>query len=91
MLFAAIWCPSLPPPRNGQITFSGNGTAPFDYGTTATYSCDSTYVLASNGDPVRVCGSNGTFCDSVKVCGGDGTSTVGEWNGDSLVCTIEGR
>lgn len=86
-----IQCSSLSPLRNGQITFSENRNAPFVYGTTATYSCSSGYIIAKdNNEPVRICGRNGTTCDNVRVCNGDGTSTVGEWSGESLVCVIEG-
>ena len=90
-MFSVVHCSSIPPPQNGRIIFAGSGTAPFDYGTTAMYSCDSGYVLISDGDSGSGYGRNGITCDPVRVCGSDGTSTVGEWSGDSLACISEGN
>ena len=88
-IHVALQCSGLLPPQYGQIKFTGSGAVPFDYRTTATYSCDSGFILAiREGDSVSVCGSNGTACDPVRVCGG--TNAVGEWSGQSLVCTLEG-
>ena len=65
-------CPHIADPFNGQITFSSDRTAPFEFGTTATYSCDDNHVL-SVGDTVRTCVS-------------DGSSDVGVWSGSELFC-----
>ena len=55
--------------NNGQISYD---TFDFDYGTTATYSCDTGFGL-SGGDKER-------------VCGGNGSSPNGVWNGVTPHC-----
>ena len=57
-----------------MITYSIN-TEPYDYGTTATYQCDSGYELRG-GDTVRTCTDNGS-------------SPVGRWNGIGPACAGE--
>ena len=68
----AIACEDLPDPSNGEINFSLDKTAPFEFETTATYSCDPGFGI-SGGDPVR-------------TCGGDGSSPSGEWTGNASTC-----
>ncbi len=63
-------CPSLTAPMNGLITYATDTTSPFDYQTTATYSCDTGYGL-SGDDSARTCVSSGG---------------PGEWNGIELTC-----
>ena len=50
---------------NGAIVYASDTTAPYDFGTTATHSCNSEYSLV--GVEVRTCGS-------------DGSSITGEWD-----------
>lgn len=71
-LHAAIMCPDLPDPDNGDITFVTDVTATFDVLTTATYSCDPGFGL--NG---------GT---AVRTCNGDSTSPIGDWSGTAPTC-----
>ena len=59
-----------------MVTYSGDITEPFDYGTTATYQCDSGYEL--------------TWGDTVRTCTGDGSSAEGQWNRTALVCLGKG-
>ena len=61
-IFAAITvpangCPHIPDPENGNIDFVVDTTAPFEVGTTATYSCDQGFSL-DEGDIVRTCEEN---------------------------------
>ena len=50
---------------NGGIVYASDTSAPYDLGTTATYSCNSGYSLVG---------------DEVRTCGGDGSSTMGVWD-----------
>ena len=77
ILHSAIRCLDIPDPFDGQIEFEVDRTAPFDFGTEATYSCNVGFVL-SVGSPVR-------------TCGGDGSSNVGEWSGETLTCSREAQ
>ncbi|XP_064387965.1 uncharacterized protein LOC135336171 isoform X3 [Halichondria panicea] len=70
---SAITCSSLTPPINGMITYASDTTAPFDYQTTATYSCDSGLGLTS-GDVVRSCVFSRT------------SSIGGDWSGTAPTC-----
>ncbi len=73
LLFTAITCTSLIAPSNGDIDFVTDTTEPFDYQTTATYSCTTGYkLLLTAGDRVRICiGSN---------------AGPGEWSGAAPNC-----
>ncbi len=71
--FAAITCPSLVEPINAIITYTTDITAPFDYQTTATYSCTSGFGL-SRGDMSRTCIFSST------------SSSGGAWNGSAPTC-----
>ena len=64
-LFTAIECPSLVKLMNGDIVYASDTTAPYDFGTTATHSCNSGYSLVG---------------DEVRTCGGDGSSLTDEWD-----------
>ncbi len=69
--YSAITCPDLTPPTSGSITYAIDTTAPYNYQTTATYSCAAGYGL-SVGDTVRTCtGSN---------------LGPGQWNGAASAC-----
>ena len=56
-----------------MITYASDTTAPFDYQTTATYSCDSGLGLTS-GDVVRSCVFSRT------------SSIGGDWSGTAPTC-----
>ena len=66
-----IECPGLPNPPNGETTYSSDTSAPFDFGTAATYICDTGFGLSG---------------DSMRMCRGNGSSTTGEWSGVAPSC-----
>ena len=68
----AIVCDHLPDPVNGDISFYSDTTAPFDFGTNATYSCDSGFGLSGE--------------DTVRTCDGEGSSPNGDWDGTAPTC-----
>ena len=68
-------CPDIADPINGQIHFSSDNLAPFDFETFATYSCDPGYELSGGND--------------VRMCDGNSVSAVGSWNGTAPSCTRE--
>ena len=71
----AITCSvSLGSITNGQVTYSPDTTPPYDFGTVATFSCNTGFSLS---------------VDVVRTCGGDGSSQSGEWSGSSPVCVGE--
>lgn len=72
LLHAAIMCSDIADPENGQIDFSVDELAPFDFGTVATYSCDAGFGL-SGGDITR-------------TCDGDGTTPDGSFTGSAPTC-----
>ena len=50
---------------NGAIEYASDTTAPYDFGTTATHSCNSAYSLVGV---------------EIRTCGGNGSSITGEWD-----------
>ncbi len=68
---AAITCSILTDPSNGVITYTTDTTAPFDYQTTATYSCDAGFRL-SIGYTARSCVGS--------------TNGPGIWSGTAPTC-----
>ena len=66
-----IRCPALPTVKDAVVTYST--MSQYDYGTTATYQCDSGYELTGG--------------DTLRTCTGDGSSPVGQWSGAAPVCT----
>ncbi len=73
--FTAITCTSLSAPSNGDIVFATDTTEPFNYQTTAAYSCNTGYkLLLTVGDRVRICvGSNagpGEWIGAAPTCEG---------------------
>ncbi len=56
-----------------MTVYSGGGTEPFDYGTTATYECDPGYEMVS-GDSERTCTDNSDSPDD-------------QWSGTAAVCS----
>ncbi len=67
-----ITCSILEPIVNGMIGYSPDITAPFDYGTNATYSCNDGFFLEGS---------------EIINCDGDGSSVNGEWADDPPQCT----
>ncbi len=68
--YLALTCVDLPTPVNGAITFSS--LAPYEFGATASYSCNTGYGLGGG--------------DVTRSCGGDGSSTNGGWSGTPPTC-----
>ena len=66
-----IECPALADLTNGAVVYASDMTDPYDFGTTATYSCNSGYSLVG---------------DEVRTCGGDGSSITGEWDLSEPTC-----
>ena len=71
---SAVTCSSLGTFANGQIIYSTDTTAPYDYGTVATFTCNTEFSLSG---------------DSTRTCRGDGSSQIGVWSGSSPVCVGE--
>ncbi len=55
-----------------MIAYSPDTTSPFDFGTTATYSCNDGYFLEG---------------EQTRSCAGDGSSTMGTWDLTAPTCT----
>ena len=72
LIVSAISCSVLSSILNGVIEYSMDVTDPFDYGTTATYTCNDGFFLESNSE---------------RICGGDGSTVTGSWEGMTPVCT----
>ncbi len=70
-LLVAITCSSLSLPDNGTIVFSPATSEPYQFGTTATYSCNNNFGLSTN---------------EILTCGGDGSSPNGMWVGIVPTC-----
>lgn len=69
---AAITCPALVPPQNGQLIFTTDIISDHDFGTVATYLCDTGYAAVGG--------------DARRVCSGDGSNTNGTWTGVPPTC-----
>ncbi len=65
-----IVCSDLTDPYNGVITYTTDTIAPFDYQTSATYSCDGGFGLLG-GDLLRSCVGS--------------SSGPGEWSGTAPI------
>ena len=70
----AITCNALPLLTDGILVYSSSTPEPYEFGTTARYSCDIRYGLSAG--------------DGLLTCEGDGSSTNGTWRG--IVPTCEG-
>ena len=68
----AIICASLSSINNGAITYSPDISSPFNYGTTATHTCNEGFFLVG---------------DSTQTCDGDGSGVNGVWSGSAPVCS----
>ena len=78
--FSAITCSLLGTLANGMITYDPDTTPPFDFETTATYSCDTGYGLSPSGTSFRSClgspiggggqwtGRDSATCDRKELC-----------------------
>ena len=64
-------CANLSFPTNGAIVYSPDTTSPYDFGTKATYECDSGFGLIGM---------------ETRTCDGDDSSPIGEWTGMAAVC-----
>ena len=70
-LKSAITCTSLSQINNGLVTYRPDTTSPFNFGTTATYSCNENFFLQG---------------DRTRTCGGAGSGLNGVWSGSAPVC-----
>ena len=61
-LLTAVDCGTLTNPVNGQVTHTGRTR----FGQTATYSCDTGYILV--GDNNRTCQAAGNWSGSEPIC-----------------------
>ncbi len=68
----AITC-SADDVANGMVIYSSDTTPPYDYGTTATYECDTGYEQTGG--------------DRERSCTGDGIIQSGDWNGITAICS----
>ena len=57
-------CNTLTDPTNGQVSHTAGTT----FGETATYSCDTGYILV--GDNTRICQATGAWSGSEPTCQG---------------------
>ncbi len=72
---SVLICTSLPTPDNGRIIYSIDSTSLYEFGTVATYVCDSGFGL-----------SGGVIS---STCGGDDSDPVGTWSGTAPSCLCE--
>ena len=68
-----IMCSILPSSTNWTINYPSGTTAPYDYGTRATYQCNYGHRLASGDSEER-------------TCTGDGSTPSGQWDGTAPQC-----
>ena len=66
--YTGITCTSLSQINNGLVAYS---SSPFNFGTTATYTCNEGFFLQG---------------DRTRTCGGDGSGLNGVWSGSAPVC-----
>ena len=64
LILTAVDCGNLTDPANGQVTHTAGTT----YGQTATYSCDTGYILV--GNRTRTCEATGNWSGSAPTCQG---------------------
>ena len=69
---SAITCTSLSLLNNGVLSYNPDTMTPFDFGTTASYSCNEGFFLVGNTN---------------QTCGGDGSGVNGIWSGSAPVCS----
>ncbi len=71
-LCVVIMCSSLTEPTNGDIEFATDTTAPYNFGTEATYSCEEGYDVVMG--------------NTTRTCDGDGTTIMGSWTDQTPSC-----
>ena len=70
---AAIECPALTAPINGQVSFGRDMTSPYEIGTVAQFECNAGFSL------------NGAV--GILICADDDQlDTVGTWGGTEPPC-----
>ncbi len=72
-MVTAITCSDVPTISNGVIVYSSDTTEPYNYGTTATYECDTGYELTSG--------------NKKRNCTKSGLNSEGIWNGIMPTCS----
>ena len=74
IFFTAITCTTPTVPLNGFVSYGPDTTSPYDYQTTATYSCNEGYGLSS-GDSSRQCENSapgdGGWSGNAPTCDGE--------------------
>ena len=73
LFLAAIECPALTAPMNGQVLYATDMTSPYEIGTVATFTCDAGFSLDRAPDTL-------TCADDDQV------DTVGTWGGTEPTC-----
>ncbi len=67
----ALMCTNLPAPDNGIVIYSTDTTSPYDFGTVATYICDTGFGLTG---------------EATQTCDGYDSSPIGVWSGQASIC-----
>ncbi len=63
VLITVVDCGPLDNPDNGEVTTSST-----TYGSVATYTCTSGYILTPSDGGVRVCGADGQWTGVAPTC-----------------------
>ena len=71
IIFVAIMCTDLPTPDNGQVSYASDTTAPYDFGTEATYVCNSGFGIVGS---------------RTRMCTGNNSTTIGTWTVTAPTC-----
>lgn len=75
-------CTSLAPLNNGLLSYGPDTASPYDYQTTATYSCNEGYGLFG-GDRARQCDSSspgdGGWSGTTPTCESKSTNIYTSW------------
>ena len=86
-LLCTVYCPVLPTPANGMITYSSESSTVRPVGTVATYICNTGFVLALNsGTERRTCQSNRLWIGSPPTCAGRQSFTTIHSYGGCIIC-----
>ena len=72
IFLAAIECPALTAPMNGQVSYAMDMTSPYEIGTVATFTCNAGFSL--DGANMLTCADD------------DQLDTVGTWGGTEPTC-----
>lgn len=72
--YKGVTCSTLTAPINGLLSYDPDMTAPYQFGTTATFSCNTQFGL-SGGDRTRECGvsalGSGRWSGTAPTCGSE--------------------